>query len=237
MRKMLQFQQDNNIATVWTTGSEKNATALSHLFTDEVKGSLEAAISRGSGRGVGVTKEILKELGSGNLGAYTSGYMRVKRGADGHTMPGFGAIVLRHASHDKAVGVTNGVNRVFNAVHNGIQNAKDLKPGFTAAQSMYYQKGGKAGARMIADQGWVNTYIHEMGHQVHYAAGTPVMPFQGKDAVGWLPSKYGGTNGLERFAETFVQYVVDPEGLKAASPGAYKWVDDAMRKALKGGIE
>ena len=235
MRKMLQFQRDNNIATVWTTGSEKSATQLSHLFTDEVKGSLEAAISRGAGRGVGVTKEILKELESGNLGAYTSGYMRVKRGADGHTMPGFGAIVMRYASHDKAIGATNGVNRVFNAVHNGILNAKDLKPGYTAGQAMYYQKGGKAGARMIADNGWANTYIHEMGHQIHYAAGTPSLPFQGADAVSWLPSKYGGTNNLERFAETFVQYVIDPEGLKAASPGAYKWVDDAVNKALRRG--
>ena len=161
--------------------------------------------------------------------------MRVKRGADGHTMPGFGAIVMRYASHDKAIGATNGVNRIFNAAHNGIQNAKDLKQGHLAVQAMYYQKGGKAGARMIADNGWASTYIHEMGHQIHYAAGTPSLPFQGADAVSWLPSKYGGTNNLERFAETFVKYVVDTEGLKAASPGAYKWVDDAVNKALKGG--
>jgi hypothetical protein len=235
MQKLLQFQQQNNIAVSWTSGSEKNAAAFSHLFTDEVKGSLDAAIARGTGRGIGVTKESRKELESGNLGAYTNAYLKVKRGADGHTADGLGTIVLRHASHDKAVGTTNGVNRVFNAVHQGILDAKGLKPGHSAAQGMYYNKGGKAGARMIADQGWVNTYIHEMGHQVHYAAGTPVMPFQGKEAVGWLPSKYGGTNGLERFAETFVQYVIDPEGLKAASPGAYKWVDEAMTKALKGG--
>jgi len=232
MKKMLQFQRQNNIAAIWTNGNEKNATDLSHVFTNEVKSSLDSAISRNVGRGVGVTKEIRTEIESGNLGAYTNGYMKVKRGNDGHTAPGLGVIVIRHSSHDKPVGSSNGVNRYFNAVHQGILDALALKPGHSVAQPMYYSASGKAGSKMIAVQGWLNAYVHEMGHQVHFAAGTPVKPFQGKDVVPWLASKYAGTNGLESFAETFVQYVIDPEGLKSANQSAYKWIDDAITKAL-----
>ncbi len=67
-----------------------------------------------------------------------------------------------------------------------------------------------------------------MGHQIHYAAGRPAMA--GK---AWIPSKYGGTNYMEEFAETFVQYVFDPVELKKASPNAYKWVDEAVNAALE----
>ena len=67
-----------------------------------------------------------------------------------------------------------------------------------------------------------------MGHQVHYAANRPAMA--GK---AWIPSRYGGGNYMEEFAETFVQYVFDPVELKRVSPDAYKWVDDALAAALE----
>ena len=65
-----------------------------------------------------------------------------------------------------------------------------------------------------------------MGHQVDYAAGKIRRDFL------YRPSGYGSTNDMEQFAETFVQYIFDPVGLKKASPLAYKWVDDSMTRAL-----
>jgi hypothetical protein len=49
----------------------------------------------------------------------------------------------------------------------------------------------------------------------------------------YIPSGYGGSNNMEQFAETFVQYIFDPVGLKKVSPEAYAWVDDALAKTLK----
>ena len=66
-----------------------------------------------------------------------------------------------------------------------------------------------------------------MGHQVHFAAGRTAMT-----GTQWIPSKYGGSNFMEQFAETFVQYVFDPVELKKASPNAYKWVEETLAAAL-----
>jgi hypothetical protein len=81
---------------------------------------------------------------------------------------------------------------------------------------------------------WLTTYIHEMGHQVHFVAKELSYEkfFKGAERV-WKPSVYGGSDNIERFAETFVQYVLAPDSLKKASPEAYKWVDTAMAQALK----
>ena len=73
-----------------------------------------------------------------------------------------------------------------------------------------------------------------MGHQVHFVAKELSYEkfFEGAERV-WKPSIYGGSDNIERFAETFVQYVLAPDSLKKASPEAYKWVDTAMAQALK----
>ena len=105
-----------------------------------------------------------------------------------------------------------------------------------------------------APEDWLMTYVHEMGHQVHYAAGVPefkdYLPkellqrtvgnnLSAIEAIGevkkktWKPSQYGNSNEYERFAETFVQYVFAPEELQKASPAAFKWVQDAIEKGLK----
>ena len=94
--------------------------------------------------------------------------------------------------------------------------------------------------------GWMNTLIHELGHQVHYRGGFKRMDgdtinsqarFEGsKTNPGgqYEASRYGATNQLENFAETFTQYIYQPELLKKYSPEAYKWVDDHLRNAVGG---
>ena len=107
---------------------------------------------------------------------------------------------------------------------------------------------------MKTTEGWLGAYVHEMGHQVHFRAGMPglskYLPADLQQAAGgknmkaieavnklnklrWKPSEYGMTNEMERFAETFVQYVFAPDELNKASPAAYKWVEEAMKEALK----
>ena len=92
------------------------------------------------------------------------------------------------------------------------------------------------------------TLVHEIGHQVHFNAGKPSLGRlieEGLEGLSgeklllarrerkWTPSKYGGTNEMEQFAETFVQYVFAPSALKKANPYAYRWIDQAMQEGLK----
>lgn len=88
--------------------------------------------------------------------------------------------------------------------------------------SEYWKKSGKYQV-LTDDTDWFGTFIHEMGHQVHYAAGLP--RFKGK----YQPSKYGKTNDREWFAETFLQYTIAPEALKKNAPDAYKFVDKVVK--------
>jgi len=111
---------------------------------------------------------------------------------------------------------------------------------------LYHNVGGstrkysKAGTPLATDT-WLLTLVHEMGHQIHYAAGTPHPGFMKQGPKGMVftplkhvPSKYGKTNQYEYFAETFTQYTLTPNALKKASPEAYKWVDQIVKKALTG---
>ena len=81
--------------------------------------------------------------------------------------------------------------------------------------------------KLHTEESWLTTWVHEMGHQVHFTAGRTAMT-----GTQWIPSKYGGSNFMEQFAETFVQYVFDPVELKKASPNAYKWVEETLAAAL-----
>lgn len=77
---------------------------------------------------------------------------------------------------------------------------------------------------------WLDTFIHEMGHQVHFMGGQPV--YRGKD--GYSPSKYGDTSPQEWFAETFLAYTVAPNALKKVSPTAYNFVETVLEAAFTG---
>ena len=96
--------------------------------------------------------------------------------------------------------------------------------------------GAKTGNSQFKEgAGWFVTMIHETGHQVHA---------KGSGGVG-LGSKWRGKGGLtkvtgyahknprEQFAEGFVQYVLNPEGLKKEAPRVYAWVEETLEEALK----
>ena len=92
---------------------------------------------------------------------------------------------------------------------------------------------------------WVTNWVHELGHQVHLRAPgsasttkavrdwvARVRPGQVVDGQVFAVSRYGDTNHMERFAEAFVQYMLNPTKLKAGAPTLYQWVDDYLLDAL-----
>lgn len=98
------------------------------------------------------------------------------------------------------------------------------------------------------------TYIHEVGHMVHFASGdargnrakmpenlakqvkevNPDAPL-GSNLFAidskYFVSDYSATNHLELFAESFTAFAVAPYELRRRSPEIYSWVDDTLRKA------
>ena len=81
---------------------------------------------------------------------------------------------------------------------------------------------------------WFSTFVHEMGHQVHFQAGGDNLGKQFMKLKGMTkPTEYSRKNPLEQFAESFVQYVFNPEGLQEKAPRLYNWVDQTLDQAIK----
>ena len=87
---------------------------------------------------------------------------------------------------------------------------------------------------MDASIDWFSTFVHEMGHQVHYQAGAPNLGRQFLKMGGMTyPTEYSRKNSLEQFAESFTQYIFNPEGLQERAPRLYNWVDKTIDEAIK----
>tara|TARA_B100000242_G_scaffold225699_1_gene166116 strand:+ start:4793 stop:7078 length:2286 start_codon:yes stop_codon:yes gene_type:complete len=81
---------------------------------------------------------------------------------------------------------------------------------------------------------WFSTFVHEMGHQVHFQAGMPKLGRRFLDLKGMTyPTQYSRKDVAEQFAESFTQYIFNPEGLQKNAPRLYKWVDETFEEAMK----
>lgn len=74
------------------------------------------------------------------------------------------------------------------------------------------------------------TWLHEIGHQVHYKSGLAPRP------TSEFITHYGNTNDLEWFAEHFGIYILAREELQQIWPETTKWFDDIMEQVLKWNI-
>lgn len=79
------------------------------------------------------------------------------------------------------------------------------------------------------------TYVHEMGHQVHFRAGSPNPPADsvslGRRVAKGI-TEYSTTNHFETFAEAFVAYTFNPKALRQADEPLYNWVRDSVDSAM-----
>ena len=105
-----------------------------------------------------------------------------------------------------------------------------------------YRQGVEQGIREVwsnsapldGDTDWFVTFVHEMGHQIHYQSGAASLGQQFRKLGGMtFPTEYSRRNALEQFTESFVQYVFNPEGLQERAPRLYKWVDETLEQSLK----
>lgn len=82
--------------------------------------------------------------------------------------------------------------------------------------------GGSKEAELVA------TWVHELGHQVHYWAGAPSAPVGAK-----YLTRYSQTNKYEYHAEHFSAWLFNRDALAKFNPVAAKHFDDLIEKATK----
>jgi len=257
-KKLVRFAEQREVFATWSTGSEirrrGKGPGYGYLLSNpQFRKSLEKGLGRGdmgytdaaNRTLVGLAREkyqsVLNEIkGTGTKSGLISFGQRALKGnftmykhagCGGYTFVGSNHIVMRNSPRFKKI---KDLKEIIASVKEGVKLAAKNNPGRYSDTSKNIARGPFQ---------WLTTYVHEMGHQVHYAAKKPML---GLGEKGWpegvtgpitsgsyVPSLYGGSNNMEQFAETFVQYIFDPVGLRKTSPDAYSWIESAVQAALK----
>lgn len=76
----------------------------------------------------------------------------------------------------------------------------------------------------------MTTWIHEVGHQVHYWAGSPGFGGLSRESV---LTEYSRTNKYEWFAEHFTAWYVDPVGVRQWNPQAAEFIETTIKEATR----
>ena len=242
-QRFMKFQERYNISTITGTGGESRIEHL--LGSRQLRSSLKAAQARKTatnrfgGGNDKVFREILKELDDyGKPGAITPGWAKKhmtvdkRDGVGGSTADGMGAVKVKTAKYHRKVDA-KGLKTLQDAVEDSVLKAAQNNPyELTSSKAATLTINRTKYRFNVAEGEWLTTYIHEMGHQLHYAVGAPMPPIGA--ARNWKPSKYGITNKHEWFAETFTQYTLAPKALKRYAPDAYDFIDQQVKRALTG---
>ena len=85
-----------------------------------------------------------------------------------------------------------------------------------------------------ASERWFSTMIHEIGHQVHYKGSGAIALGNKYKKMGGMSyvTGYSRKNPRELFAESFVQYVLNPEEMQKIAPRLYNWVEEITDNAI-----
>ena len=142
---------------------------------------------------------------------------------NGMTIKGANHIVLKATSKQKAI---KSLKKMQDDVRDAVKYARNNQNNPDWDRNNYWSAHGKG--RFDEGTSWLKTYVHEMGHQIHYTNEVNKL-----SSYDWIPSAYGSSDYKERFAETFVQFIFSPVELKKASPSAYKWIEDTIDASLK----
>jgi hypothetical protein len=182
---------------------------------------------------------INEQLKSGKFTALEEG-LKPSRGASGHTNSMVGVVstyMKPTAANLNAKGIAELVDSAEDALKAMNAHLDLYKSGgyVSSAQRAAAPEPWSAGGAKGKGGEWLATTIHEIGHQVHYRGGAARTLGNGWTKLGGekFVSGYSRANEREQFAEAFMQFVLNPKGLKASHPRLYAWIDAALSEAMK----
>lgn len=118
------------------------------------------------------------------------------------------------------------VNELRNSIEAAILLKNANKSVFTFAELLkLYSENGKHSAMLI-------NWIHEIGHQVHFKAGSPNKPFIKTAKRGASITRYAQENAYEWHAEMFVAWLLDRKALASWNDEIATYMDKLMRSAI-----
>ena len=235
-RKLRQFIEKKQVFCNWSNGREGNIRAgrqkYDYFLNNPLfKQSIQRSIKNSNVIGFTDTlRSVERALDTNDFRfvsyelkrSYTAGG-KGRKLMNGMTTKGSNHIVLKAKGKQKAI---KSVKQMQDDVKDAVNYAKNNQNNPNWDRSNYWSAHGKG--RFDEGTSWLKTYVHEMGHQVHYTNNLNKL-----DSYDWIPSAYGTGNYKERFAETFVQYIFSPVELKKASPSAYKWIEETLDASLQ----
>ncbi|WP_299734009.1 phage minor head protein [uncultured Endozoicomonas sp.] len=74
----------------------------------------------------------------------------------------------------------------------------------------------------------ITTWLHEVGHQVHFWGEVPVFPGQSRTA---FLTEYSRSNNKEWFAEHFTAWYIDPKGFRQWNAEAADFIETTLKTA------
>jgi len=114
------------------------------------------------------------------------------------------------------------VSELINAVEIAILQGKDNVPRTLSAIIRHWGESGHSGGAII-------TWLHELGHQVHFKAGSPKPPMDRSISL----TRYGSDLDVEWHAEHFAAWMLNREALARWNNDIAVYFDNLMKKALQ----
>lgn len=165
-----------------------------------------------------------------------SRYLANIEGAGGYTHPGFPYIQIMGNTKTNVSELNFDRKIIDESLNRAIKNKKYITFSSATTDETSFHDNEK----------YLFTYIHEMGHKVHFEHGNKVLKnkinlFEGtiddcalvpNDVKEEIITPYGKQDNAEAFAEGFVIYTLNPELMKRVAPKYFKWVDSIAREIL-----
>lgn len=117
--------------------------------------------------------------------------------------------------------------KISEAVTHVIKTATDNAGSFRAREGVYRRYSLSEAVGQKSPEQIMTTLIHEMGHQVHFWAGSP----QYRDSHKAFLTKYSDSNHHEWFAEHFTAWYINPVGVRNWNADAADFIEATLKAA------
>ncbi|ELR65858.1 mu-like prophage Flumu F protein [Photobacterium marinum] len=218
---------DHAFSTVKGVGAESLSNLLAELDSPQVKAFekalkshdiktlfLKAGELSGGKKARAIAEDVEAYLQSGKPNPLWNFTTRRVTRTNGFTAGSWNLVVVKAKASDRFTKVD--ARQLQQAI------VRAIRKGGTDAR--YWSFSAAAESHLNSSARVVTTWAHEMGHQVYYKAGKPVIPpeVKGKQSL----TRYGATNDSEWFAEHFAAWLLASKKLGELYPVINDYIND-----------